>query len=965
MEEIPRFDDAQSEKIDGKELLASLLSKASSRGKRKQPEEPEDVGRKEVKEGGKTKAKKSEKAGKKKGVRRTPEGPKRDETREERDARKAAAKLAKKERKAKEKEEQDEGGEDEQRNGARGAAEDGIEWANRDSVDKKKKKSKKGGDDGQTAGVSTSSEDGTEQEKEKEKVMDVEIQEKNDDADMTKGKDKSMSTLLALKKSQVLNQAGQPTSAGARVRNHARPTDEDDVLDAVLPTDIAQGGSGTGGLAMTPTAPMRVSEATEKWGLDVRLAKNLEQDNIINFFPVQCAVIPALIRSSSEACIFPRDLCVSAPTGSGKTIAYALPIVQFLSMRTQPRLSAVIILPSRELASQVYRVFCRLARISTKEETEADMDTDSETDARARGAQRRPLRVMLSTGHCSLEEERRLLQQRREGCSMQGQPPVSGDPYLSPRNAVPTGRLDGCGRPIFAPRESSRVLQVGEEFECSGVDVMVCTPARLLEHIDGTVGFTLRHLRYLVLDEADRLLGNAYHSWVTALVRSCVSDAGNPRNIKHGAGSLVGMRPLQRLLFSATLTENPRKLALLGINNPILIRAPSATITGEVSDGSEAGATASTMYTLPKALSESVCLVEAASRPIQLIAMLTEAFRMRPEHASEESLALHPHLGMCHDETARKRGSGRAGMVLVFVSSVESTHRLCRLLQIFNRRAALGLVQRHDDGDDVMNDDDDDGADGEQGGIRSILESIEDDEDEDEDESNGVGGDNFEFDEGEGRDEGLDSPTDGSGSSSDSDRGGDSGDDSDDNVSESGDSNLFFGGRVVEMSRLVRAAIRDRTMRLAMSGGVKVMVSSDHLARGIDLSNIDLVINYDPPKHARTYVHRVGRTARAGRGGHAVTMVRKGQQGTFARTRGMVDAAAVVDRYKDNEKDKDKDKDKDGVVRLARSKVKASTVDEVREEYSAALRELAGVLRMEQAGELRPDEKIPGKAATV
>jgi superfamily II DNA/RNA helicase len=54
----------------------------------------------------------------------------------------------------------------------------------------------------------------------------------------------------------------------------------------------------------------------------------------------------------------------------------------------------------------------------------------------------------------------------------------------------------------------------------SGVDILVCTPGRLLEHLQATAGFSLQHLRFLVMDEADRLLGNAYDHWVRSLVSS-------------------------------------------------------------------------------------------------------------------------------------------------------------------------------------------------------------------------------------------------------------------------------------------------------------------------------------------------------------------------------------------------------------------------------------------------------------
>ncbi len=54
-------------------------------------------------------------------------------------------------------------------------------------------------------------------------------------------------------------------------------------------------------------------------------------------------------------------------------------------------------------------------------------------------------------------------------------------------------------------------------------------------------------------------------------------------------------------------------------------------------------------------------------------------------------------------------------------------------------------------------------------------------------------------------------------------------------------------------------------------GKYRVLVATDIAARGIDVKNIELVVNYDLPSTAEDYVHRIGRTARAGAGGHAIS----------------------------------------------------------------------------------------------
>jgi len=52
-----------------------------------------------------------------------------------------------------------------------------------------------------------------------------------------------------------------------------------------------------------------------------------------------------------------------------------------------------------------------------------------------------------------------------------------------------------------------------------------------------------------------------------------------------------------------------------------------------------------------------------------------------------------------------------------------------------------------------------------------------------------------------------------------------------------------------------------------------VLVSSDAMTRGMDVEGVRNVINYDMPKYIKTYVHRAGRTARAGQTGHCFTLM--------------------------------------------------------------------------------------------
>ena len=68
-------------------------------------------------------------------------------------------------------------------------------------------------------------------------------------------------------------------------------------------------------------------------------------------------------------------------------------------------------------------------------------------------------------------------------------------------------------------------------------------------------------------------------------------------------------------------------------------------------------------------------------------------------------------------------------------------------------------------------------------------------------------------------------------------------------------------------------AQRDRVMASFRSGTTELLVATDVAARGLDISHVSHVMNYDVPTSPEAYVHRIGRTGRAGRGGEAVSLV--------------------------------------------------------------------------------------------
>ncbi len=76
---------------------------------------------------------------------------------------------------------------------------------------------------------------------------------------------------------------------------------------------------------------------------------------------------------------------------------------------------------------------------------------------------------------------------------------------------------------------------------------------------------------------------------------------------------------------------------------------------------------------------------------------------------------------------------------------------------------------------------------------------------------------------------------------------------------------------------------RDRVMKAFRAGDVRILIATDVVGRGIDVSSISHIINYDIPQSSDDYVHRVGRTGRMGREGVAYTFVTTEEGGELTR----------------------------------------------------------------------------------
>ena len=293
------------------------------------------------------------------------------------------------------------------------------------------------------------------------------------------------------------------------------------------------------------------------------------------------------------------------------------------------------------------------------------------------------------------------------------------------------------GQKSFSQEQTELVVKGVDGQFFSLADIIIATPGRLVDHIQKTEGFTLNHLRYLVIDEADRVMEDVQNDWLSHVERSVYSGDRQKMTTINCANFMKYQTPLQKLLFSATLSQNPEQLQQMSLYEPKLYTSivqpenifASKTLESVKDNPDEDNFVGK--YTTPSELTESILEVQDSMKKPLLLTNLIK------------------------DKEIKK--------TLVFTKSIDNCHYLATLLKSSNMKV---------------------------GEISSKLKYQ-----------------------------------------------------------------------------------RSKTLKAFKNDKLDVLVSTDALARGIDIGTIDLVISYDVPKFVKTYIHRIGRTARAGRAGKAVTML--------------------------------------------------------------------------------------------
>lgn len=515
-------------------------------------------------------------------------------------------------------------------------------------------------------------------------------------------------------------------------------------------------------------APVLASSAVtapfKDLALHYDIIASLEKRGYSATFAIQSAVLPMLLPGPKQ---YSGDICISAATGSGKTLAYVLPMVQCLRNRPVTRLRGLIVVPTRELVNQV--------------KESLDICTTGSG-----------LKIATAVGSKSLREEQTALIEKGqrydpEGYKAEQKKEIDEDEEL----------MDWDFDKKFGSNDELEIYYNHVVEYTSNVDILICTPGRLVEHIQSTAGFTLEHVQWLVIDEADRLLDESFQRWVDVVLPGLeyLPPLDTLHHPQPDISDLFRRREIRKIILSATMTRDISKLMTLKLRRPKLVVLEGQTRNPADEDGDAVPGDDEGRVEVPATLQEyGVPILERHSqdKPLYLISLLesdskplTSKKRHSPPIPSQTSESSEDDTSTDSEDLPQDSASpsnppnpsnppitdhppSNHG-TLIFTSSNEQAVRLSRLLALLRPHLKTGILTKSTAGT---------------AGLKTL------------------------------------------------------------------------------------SAFRKRKL--------SILIATDRASRGLDL-DLAQVINYDMPKSATSYVHRVGRTARAGKEGTAVTLVMHNQ----------------------------------------------------------------------------------------
>ncbi|TAQ83385.1 hypothetical protein B7494_g8292 [Chlorociboria aeruginascens] len=489
-------------------------------------------------------------------------------------------------------------------------------------------------------------------------------------------------------------------------------------------------------------------------GVPEDVANTLQSKGFEEAFAIQATVLPLLLPGSEQQL---GDVLISAATGSGKTLAYALPMIENICRNTITRLRGLIIVPTRELVTQAQEI-CQVcaAAFST------------------RGRKRVKIGSAVGSNTFKMEQDILMEQELRYD-------PIESTKQNTRLNAKwETSDRESEEDDDFCDDEIVSDLPDHVIEGVSGVDILICTPGRLVEHLRSTPGFSLEYVRWLIVDEADKLLDQSFQQWSDLVVARLIQNSNFDR--------------VRKVILSATMTRDIGKLNTLKLYRPNLI-----VLEGS-SNNAENGNKSLDVHTLPALLLESAIKVDDESiKPLYLMQLLVMNNFIRNDtrdlaiksvdiSSSEDETF----TGDSSDETkspsdSESEGTQKAMDLTQDVLKVENfdLHKATRGVLIFTKsnESAIRLSR-----------------------LIAILQPE-------------------------------------------------------------------YTHSIGTLTSTTRKYTRKATLNLFQSGKLSIIIASDLVSRGLDLPNLAHVINYDIPTSVTSYVHRVGRTARAGKKGHAWTLL--------------------------------------------------------------------------------------------